>query len=170
MRRKDREVTDPALIQAILDRCTHCRLGLWDGEEVYMVPMNFGWQEEQGTYTLFFHCAGEGRKLDILRKNPRAAFQMDTDYQLILDERPCECSARFASILGTGVVSFAGTAEEKRRGLGAIMEHTTRQTRAWDFPDASVDRVTVLRLRVEKLTCKACRLPPAGKPPQAPRD
>ena len=154
MRRKDREVTDPGMIREILNKCTHCRLGLYDGGEVYIVPMNFGYREEKGRYTLYFHCAGEGRKLDILRANPRAGFQMDTDYALKLDERPCECSAGFASILGTGTVRFAGTPEEKRAGLAAIMTHTTGQEKPWEFPDASVDRVTVLRLEVEKLSCK----------------
>lgn len=155
MRRKDREVTDPSLIRQILDRCTHCRLGLWDGEEVYIVPLNFGWTLENGAYALYFHCAGQGRKLDILRVNPRAGFQMDTDFALHLEECPCECSADFASIVGTGTVEFAATPEEKRAGLAAIMDHTTGQRKPWQFPEESVNRVTVLRMQVEKLSCKA---------------
>lgn len=154
MRRKDREVTDPGKIREILNKCTHCHLGLYDGEEVYIIPLNYGFTKENGSYTLYFHCAGQGRKLDILRENPKAAFQMDTDYELRLDERPCECSAGFASITGTGVVSFAAGPEEKRAGLAAIMTHTTGQERDWAFPDDSVGRVTVLRLRVEKISCK----------------
>lgn len=130
MRRKDREVTDSSQIRAVLNKCTHCRLGLYDGEEVYIVPMNFGWTEENGAYALYFHCASEGRKLDILRQNPKAAFQMDTDFTL----RPAE----------------------KRLGLAAVMDHTAGAG-AWSFPEASVNRVTVLRLTVEKLSCKMAK-------------
>lgn len=154
MRRKDREVTDPVKIREILNKCTHCRLGLWDGEEVYIVPMNFGWEESEGAYTLFFHCAGVGRKLDILRANPKAGFQMDTDFELRPHELACEHSAGFASIIGTGTVAFASTPEEKRAGLTSIMNHTTGRKREWTFPDASVNRVTVLKMKVEKLSAK----------------
>lgn len=157
MRRKDREITDPAQIQDILDKCTHCRLGLYDGSEVYIVPMNFGWEEENGAYTLFFHCAGEGRKLDILRTNPKVGFQMDTDFELRTADSACDYSARFASIVGTGTVAFAQTPKEKRAGLTAILDHTAGGSREWTFPEPSVNRVTVLRMQVEKLSCKVAR-------------
>ena len=155
MRRTDREVNDSARIQEILNRCTHCRLGLYDGEEVYIVPMNFGWEETDGGCTLWFHCAGAGRKLDILRQNPKAGFQMDTDFQLRPAENPCDFSAGFASIVGTGTVEFVSEPEEKRKGLAAIMNHTAGVRREWAFPDPSVNRVTVLKMGVEKISCKA---------------
>lgn len=157
MRRKDREITDSAQIQEILNKCTHCHMGLYDGEEVYIVPMNFGWTEENGSYTLFFHCAGEGRKLDILRQNPKAGFQMDTDFELRTADSACDYSARFASIVGTGTVEFLTDPADKRTGLAAIMDHTAGEKREWTFPEPSVNRVTVLRLTVEKLSCKAAR-------------
>lgn len=157
MRRKDREVTDPTGIRQILDGCTHCRLGLYNGEEVYIVPMNFGWEEDRGAYTLWFHCAGAGRKLDILRQNPKAGFQMDMGFDLRPGQIACDYSAGFGSIVGTGTVAFASSPEEKRRGLAAIMNHTTGQRREWSFPEPSVERVTVLRLTVERLSCKQAR-------------
>ena len=156
MRRKDREVTDSSQIRAVLNKCTHCRLGLYDGEEVYIVPMNFGWTEENGAYTLYFHCASAGRKLDILRQNPKAAFQMDTDFTLRPAETACDYSAAFASITGTGTVEFLTDPAEKRLGLAAVMDHTAGAG-AWSFPEASVNRVTVLRLTVEKLSCKMAK-------------
>lgn len=70
MRRIDRQVADEAGIRAILDRCQICRLALWDEEGPYIVPMSYGYRMDEGGLKLYFHCAGEGRKLDALRRDP----------------------------------------------------------------------------------------------------
>jgi hypothetical protein len=61
MRRKDREITDKTAIYEILDRAEELHLGLWDGQEVYVVPLNFVRIGDE----LFFHSArgGENWKL-----------------------------------------------------------------------------------------------------------
>lgn len=43
MRRKDREITDRAAIEAILRRATVCRIGLVGKDGPYVVPMSFGY-------------------------------------------------------------------------------------------------------------------------------
>ena len=74
MRRNDRAVTDPARIREIIDSCTCCRLGLCDEGRAYIVPLDFGYAEQDGRYTFYFHGAAEGRKIDLIRKNGWAAF------------------------------------------------------------------------------------------------
>jgi len=44
MRRSDREVKDSARIDEIIRMCDCCRLGLVDGDGVYIVPLNFGFK------------------------------------------------------------------------------------------------------------------------------
>ena len=53
MRRSDRELTDRVEIDGILDLAAELRLGLWDGQEVYVVPLNFVRIGD----ALFFHSA-----------------------------------------------------------------------------------------------------------------
>ena len=79
MTRKEREVTDMNEIIKILDKCKILRLGLVDGDEPYIVPMNYGYTMEDGELTLYLHCAPVGRKLDIIRVNPKVFFEMDCD-------------------------------------------------------------------------------------------
>lgn len=57
MRRKDREVVRHADLLDMVARFKVCRLGLWDGREVYVVPLNFGYEERDGSLNLFFHCS-----------------------------------------------------------------------------------------------------------------
>ena len=52
MRRKDREITDPEQIRAILGRARVLHLGLYDGEYPYVVPMHYGFTFEDGKLTL----------------------------------------------------------------------------------------------------------------------
>ena len=77
MRRTDREVTDPAAIDAIIRACPCCRLGLRDGEGVYLVPLNFGFANVDGQRTFYFHSAPEGHKIDLLRQAKTVAFELD---------------------------------------------------------------------------------------------
>ena len=69
MRRKNRQVTDWKEIKEIVGRCKVARLGMNDDGKVYVVPMNYGCEtEDGGRLTFYFHCAREGRKMDVLKK------------------------------------------------------------------------------------------------------
>ena len=154
MRRKDREVTDPAAIREIVAACDCCRLGLRDGERVYIVPLDFGFTEENGRYTFYFHSAREGRKIELVRENDWAAFELDTGHEWVPDETACEYTARFRSVMGSGPVVLLETAEEKRAGLAAVMAHVSGEKGPWAFGPAMLERTAVLRLEAEELTCK----------------
>ena len=77
MRRDERAVSDILQIQDILQRCDTVRLGLNGGEFPYVVPMTFGSAIEDGKIVVYIHSAGEGRKCDILAKDPRVCVEAD---------------------------------------------------------------------------------------------
>ena len=151
MRRKEREVTDRAKIIGIIESCDVCRLGLVDDFGAYIVPMNFGFDDDGGL-TLYFHCAGEGKKLDLLRKNPRASFEMDSKHELVEGAKACAYSYLYSSVMGRGLVRFL-EGDEKLRALGQIMAHYGAPNR--DFDPRALERVTVLALEVTELSAKA---------------
>ena len=70
MRRRDREVTDLMRIADIISRCTCCRVGFYDNGDIYIVPLNFGYERKNDTYIFYFHGAEVGRKMDLAKKNP----------------------------------------------------------------------------------------------------
>ncbi len=153
MRRKDREVTDFAKIENIISRCTCCRIGFHDEGEVYIVPLNFRYEIKDDTYTFYFHGAKEGRKIDLMKKNPVVGFEMDTDYALKEADTACGYSARFQCVIGTGVVSIVSERDEKELGLSLLMEHNAGK-RNWDFDEEMMNAVAVYKLEVTKLSCK----------------
>ena len=156
MRRKDREVADPMKIVDIIRRCTCCRIGFYDDGEVYIVPLNFGYEIKDDSYVFYFHGASEGRKIDLIRKNPKVGFEMDTDHAIYThkeSEVACGYTARFQSIIGNGIVSIVSETEEKKLGLSLIMEHNTGK-REWKFDEKMVSAATVFKLEVTKISCK----------------
>lgn len=153
MRRTDREVTDPVKIREIITACDCCRLGLRDGERTYVVPLDFGFVEEDGRYAFYFHGAKEGRKMDLIRRTGWAAFEMDAGHEWVVGESAQETTSRFQCVMGGGPVTILETAEEKRAGLLAILAHTTGRDQ-WDLGGAVLENTQVFRLDAEELTCK----------------
>lgn len=154
MRRKDRQVTDPEKIRAVIAACDCCRMGLCDGGRAYIVPLDFGFTEREGRYTFYFHSAKEGRKIDLIRESGWASFEMDTGHERVPDETACEYTARFQCVMGGGPATLLETAEEKRAGLTAIMAHVSGGEGPWDFDPAMLERTQLIRLEAEELTCK----------------
>ncbi len=153
MRRKDREVTEKEKIIEIIDSCVCCRLGFNDDGEVYIVPLNFGYDNSNNDIVLYFHGAKEGRKIDLINKLGSVGFEMDTDYKLSEADIACNYSAKFQSIIGNGEISIVEDKEEKAFGLKRIMYQNTKKS-DWKFNDAMVNAVCVFKVVVKKLSCK----------------
>lgn len=153
MRRKDREVTDNEIIREYISKCYCCRLGFYDDGEVYIIPLNFGYLENEDKRTFYFHGAKEGRKIDLISKSPSVGFELDTHYKLHEGETACNYSARFRSIIGTGNMSFVEDSAEKETALQAIMMQNTGRD-DWSFTDAMLNSVCIFKLEVTKISCK----------------
>ncbi len=153
MRRKDREVTDPAKIKDIIESCHCCRLGFNDNGKVYIVPMNFGYEETGDKRTFYFHSAAEGRKIELIKAGGSVGFELDANYSLHASTTPCGYSAGFQSVIGTGTASIVEDDRQKAYALRRIMFHNTGKI-DWSFPDAMLSKVCVFKLDVEELSCK----------------
>jgi nitroimidazol reductase NimA-like FMN-containing flavoprotein (pyridoxamine 5'-phosphate oxidase superfamily) len=153
MRRKDREITSTGEIEAILGECKVCRLAMAAGDEIYIVPLNYGYTLEGGELTLYFHSAREGRKLGLLRRNPRVCFEIDREGSLLAGENACSYSFSFASVIGTGTVEFLD-GEEKERALRIIVECQTGKKGSLAFGAEELAMVTAYRVKAAEFTGK----------------
>ncbi len=148
MRRKDKQIQDPAVIEAIIRRSLVCRLAMADGDRPYLVPISFGYRDR----CLYFHSAGEGRKIDILKKNPRVCFEFDVDLNLKKSDRPCRWGMKFKSAIGFGSARFIDDPEEKRFALSAILSQYSNER--FEMSDAELNGVTVFCVKIEQITGK----------------
>lgn len=151
MRRSDREIKDRQEIIDVIGKCDVCRIALNDDGYPYIVPLNFGMREEDGTVVFYFHGAKEGKKYDLIRRDNRASFEMDCGHQLFLEEERGNCTMTYECVMGRGRIEIVPD-EEKEEALILLMEHY----RSADFPfnRAVIPMTTVFKLVVEEMTGK----------------
>ncbi len=124
MRRSDRQITDLSAISALLEECRTVHLSCNAEGAPYVVPMNYGFAlAPDGRLTLYLHCAAEGRKLDLLRRDARVGFAISALVETVRADRPCAWTARYRSLLGTGRAAILTDPEEKRLALEALLHH-----------------------------------------------
>lgn len=155
MRRSDREVKDPERIAEILETADVLRIGYYDTKkkEVYIVPLNYGYEYENGNLTFYFHGAKAGRKAELSASDPSVGFEIDREISFVEDTIACKNSVRYQSIIGNGTVSLIEEKEEKIRALRVLMKHITGKE-MWDFDERRVQAVAVYRLSATRYSCK----------------
>lgn len=152
MRRKDKQMTKDN-IYSCLKQCAVVRIGINDKDYPYIVPMNFGYENTDGKDVLYMHCALEGKKLDLMKLNPKVGFEMDIDYGITHKDNPSECSTNYASIIGTGVLETVESYSEKITALSVLMKSLTDKE-VQIFDKRIVDKTTILKLVIKNMTGK----------------
>lgn len=153
MRRADREVTDYQQIKSIIEQAKVVHIGMIDNDRPYVVPMQYGFVFADGTLTLYVHCAKEGRKLDILKKNPCVFIELETNVAIVSGgDIPCKYGSEYASVMGDGTAVVVEDAAEKIFGLQLMMK--TQSGRDFEITEGMAASVTVLRIDVPCVTAK----------------
>ncbi len=149
---RERMVTDIDKIKEILDRSKIVHLGMVDGDEPYIVPMNYGYTLEDGKLTLWLHCAKRGRKLDVIRKNPKVFVEMECDLKPFDGDIACRYGLSYSSIMGRGTAEIVEDIEVKKAALTHLMK--TQTDKDFEFEDKMAAIVSIIRVDVSEYTAK----------------
>ena len=149
MRRSDKQVTDTAELEAIIRNSDICHLAMVDNGKPYVVPMNFGYKSGE----IYFHSAPEGRKIDILRRNPEVCFSVVARHELVRNKRACSWTAKFSSVTGTGKASILEERTGKEKGLSILMKQYSDKN--YDFSVEDLEGIVIIRVKVETLMGKS---------------
>jgi nitroimidazol reductase NimA-like FMN-containing flavoprotein (pyridoxamine 5'-phosphate oxidase superfamily) len=149
MRRKDREITDKNEIQKIIARSEICYLGLCNGKEPYVVPMNFGYLDD----AIYFHCALSGKKLEYIRNNPQVCIAFTSDYKLQLTGEPHLWTTRYRSVIVRGNATILSKTEEKLQGINILLKQYSDKTS--EINDKILANVMIIRVKIKEMTGKA---------------
>lgn len=147
MRRSEREITDRAAVDAILEQGTVLYLGLQDDDGPYVVPMHYGFDGQ----ALYLHSALEGRKITLLRAHPQVSFAVSIDH-VVVPGNTCRCSARYRSVLGTGQARFLDDDAMRRAALDSIMGKYADGP--FTYADDVLARTAVIQLDITRMTGK----------------
>ncbi len=150
--RRELEVTDINEIIRILDESKVAHIGLVDGDEPYVVPMNYGYIMENGKLTVYLHGANRGRKIDVIKANPKVFFEAECDLQPFEGDVACRYGIAYYSIMGKGIAEIVEDVEEKKLALSVLMK--TQTGKDFTFEDKLTTIVSVIKINVSEFTAK----------------
>lgn len=154
MRKKEREITEITEIEAIISEADVCHIAFADNNIPYIVSMNFGYCGGNQK-RLFFHCAPEGRKLEMMKRNNYVCFEMDTAHSIVAGKEACDYTMKYASVVGYGYLNVINESNEKIEGLNHIMKHYAGSGE-YSFSPTSLIKTLVLCLTITEITAKKC--------------
>jgi len=149
----DREITNPAEIEAILGAGRFATVAMAHGDEPYLVTLSYGYDREGRA--LYFHSAHEGRKLELIAANPNvcATIIVDRGY---LDG---ECAHAYSSVVMYGTMALVDDPEERRLGMRRMTEQLESKpgqvyAKHKLDGDAVYKRMAVLKLQIDSIRGK----------------
>ena len=163
MRLIKRQVTDTDAIKDIVDSAQVLHVGAMDGDGMFVVPVNYGyqWHKEPGeaeSLSLYLHSAREGRKAEAFLAggtgSVRVAIELEEDRGNITGTFACAYSRSYRSIMGSGIVFSVDDPAEKEQALRLIMAHAAPDTPSPAFMPDALARVAIFRIDVDMLSAK----------------
>ncbi len=148
MRKSEREI-DSQRAGEILKRGEYGVLSLMTQEGYpYGVPMSYAVEGDH----IYFHCAGEGQKIDAIVQNPSVCFTVVGTTEVL----PKGFSTKYESVIVFGHVAFVN-GDEKRKGLELLIEKYSPEfiKEGLEYINRKFEKTTVLRIKIEKISGKA---------------
>lgn len=154
MRKKSREM-DAAWALEVMDKAPYMTVSMTDLNGMpYAVPLSLARTDEQ---TFYFHCAMEGKKLDILRINPQVCLTAVSKCKPTVGPKDGSFTLEFKSAMAFGRAEIVTDDTEKRAALRAICQRFLPGH--MDAFEAAVER-SMSRTAIVRITLTE---PPVGK-------
>lgn len=154
MRKESREMSAEWALE-VLDKAPYVTVSMTveDGTP-YGLPLSLVRTDDK---TFYFHCALEGKKLDILQKNPRVCLSAVTKCKPTVGPKDGSFTLEFKSAIAFGIAEIVESDEEKIAALRAICERFLPQHMdAFETSiERSLGRTAVVRIQLTE--------PPVGK-------
>ena len=148
MRRKDKEITDKKVMLDIISKAQVCYLGMSKDDIPYVIPINFGYYEN----TIYFHCALEGVKIYILKKNPNVCMVFNIDNKLINDVVQDDWTMYYKSVIAFGKVEFILDITERQKAINIMFHHYGGKD--YPLPKPVLEKTMFLQAKIERMTGK----------------
>lgn len=149
MHRKEKEITDPAAMHALIRASEVMRLALCVDNEPYVLPMSFGFDGK----SVYFHSAAHGLKLDMLRQNPRVCCLFEHGLKLVrAGANPCAWGFDFSTVIVRGTAIRVTEPSAKLAALQCITDHYALTPVS--VPEGKIAGVDVWAIVIEEMTGK----------------
>ena len=151
IRRKEKAIEHEDELSAILKQAKYITIAMCLNGQPYLVTLSHGYDEEKRC--IYFHCAREGKKIDILRENNVVWGQAIIDHGYVQGK----CDHLYSSVHFKGTIEFITDLEEKRSALHAMihqLEENPKTVIDEQITPTSLERVNIGRIDIEYMTGK----------------
>ena len=151
MRRKEKAIEDIAEMQNILGTVKHVTIAMCQDNEPYLVTLSHGYDSEE--HCIFFHCASEGKKIDILKDNNIVWGQALVDEGYVQGA----CDHLYATVQFRGKVSFLEDFDRKKAALKNMiskLDDKPEELAKEQLTKKSINRVKIGRIDIEYMSGK----------------
>lgn len=104
----------------VMDKAPYITVSMTDADGMpYSVPLSLARTDEK---TFYYHCATEGKKLDILRTNPHVCLNAVSKCKPTVGPKDGSFTLEFKSAIAFGKAEIVTDENEKREALRAICQ------------------------------------------------
>lgn len=155
MRRKDLEIRNPLEIEDIINSAQVVHIGLSGEEYPYVVPMTYGYEKQK----LYLHCASQGHRIDLIRRDPRVCFQLECDVVFHPDDsKSSGLTLTYRSVTGFGIARILEELDEKRDAIRILASHYCEKGTTVHRSEQALRNVTMLEISIQHMTGKEHRM------------
>jgi nitroimidazol reductase NimA-like FMN-containing flavoprotein (pyridoxamine 5'-phosphate oxidase superfamily) len=151
IRRKEKEIKNKDEMIKIFETAQYITIAMINNNEPYLVTLSHGYDRDR--HCIYFHCATEGKKIDILKSNPLVWGQALIDGGYVQGA----CDHLYATVHFRGIVTLIEDKEEKIHALKTMiraLESNPESVMAEQISDKSVSRVGIGKIDINFLSGK----------------
>ena len=151
LRRKEKAIDNADELAHILENCKYITVAMCQDNEPYLVTLSHGYDRERNC--LYFHCAKEGKKIDILQNNNVVWGQalLDSGYA------QGSCDHLYATAQFRGQIVFIDDFNEKKHALEVMietLEDDPQKVMEAQLTEKSILGVQIGRIDIEDMSGK----------------
>ena len=155
MRKQSREMPADWALTEVFDKAPYITISMVTSDgKPYAVPLSLARVDER---TFYFHCAMEGKKIEVWRSNPTVWLSAVSKCKPTVGPKDGSFTLEYRSAMAKGIVVEVEDREEKILGLRAITQRFL--PRHMDAFDSAIER-SLSRTAVYRVTLTE---PPVGK-------
>ena len=141
-------------MEEILTKAKYVTIAMSKDNEPYLATLSHGYNAEEKC--IYFHCAKEGKKIDILNENNIVWGQALVDRGYVTGK----CDHLYATTQFKGRVHFINDLDEKRTALITMinqLEENPKEVIEKQINEKSLQRVNIGRIDIEYLSGKEAK-------------
>lgn len=153
VRRQNRILEDQKRITELLveSEYGYLSVGISENGYGYGIPLSYVYEDD--AKSLYFHCAPEGQKLDMMKQNNKVSFCVVGVTRPIAEK----FTTLYESVIAFGEADIHLSDEEKRKALRSLVRKYSSgfEELGETYMDKSWERTFVFKIKIEHITAKA---------------